>query len=234
MMMDLWDQYNKTRLAGDKKKATKMLLNFIALLKEKDKGHIEDFANDLCKKALDIDGILPNNGVKVSNDIDRIQHPIFKEIVLPILVEQYLEDSPMHIKWIGQLEQFFYSDKVTTENFLRQINVEGYFSTLHFLEKSFAIDPNQDTLSLLLKRQAQDIEYLVHELPWMVLTEPADFNLVLADFKDYLAKSEYKETWRTRLMEWENIAGHWAVYCARKTFYKDFIDYQEQNNIALA
>ena len=61
-MTDLWEKYNKTRLAGDKKNATKILLNFIDLLKQKDKKFIEDFADDLCEKSLDIDGILSNNG----------------------------------------------------------------------------------------------------------------------------------------------------------------------------
>lgn len=232
-MTDLWEKYNKTRLAGDKKTATKLLLNFIELLKQKDKKFIEDFADDLCEKSLDIDGILSNNGTEVSNNINRIQHPLFKEIILPVLAYQYLDSSPLHIKWIGQLEQFFYSDKIATDFFLRQIKVDGHFSTIHFFKKSFAIDNNQDTLKLLLQRQAQDIEYLIHELPMVVLEEPDDFNLILEDFKYYWNKSNDKEKWELRLAEWESIARHWGIYFATKQKYKSFVDYQEQCNIEL-
>lgn len=233
MVTVLWDTYNKTRLAGDKKNATKLLLNFIDILKQQDKKFIEDFADDLCAKSLNIDGILSNNGTEVSNNVNRIQYPFFKEIILPVLAKQYLNNSPLHIKWIGQLEQFFYSDRITTAFFLRQIKVDGYFSTIHFFKKSFAIDNGQDTLQLLLQRQGQDIEYLVHELPGVVLAEPDDFNLLLADFKGYWDKSNDKEKWERRLAEWEKIASHWTIYFENRQNFKNFVDYQEQQHIEL-
>lgn len=232
-MTELWDKYNKTRLAGDKKTATKLLLNFIDILKQKDKKFIQDFADDICMKALGTVGILSNNGTEVSNNIDRIQHPLFKEIILPGLSAQYLDNSPLHIKWIGQFEQFFYSDKITTEKFLRQIEVDGYFSTIHFFKKSFAIDNDQDTLKLLLQRQEQDIGYLIHELPEVVLAEPDDFNFLLADFKDYWTKSNDKKKWERRLAEWEKIGTHWTIYVETRQNFKNFVDYQEQLHIEL-
>lgn len=142
IVTDLWNKYNQTRLAGDKKTANKLLREIIDVLKQKDGNFVANFIEDLCKKTLNSNEILSNNGTQVSSNRDRIQHPIFKEIILPILADQYLSDNPLHIKWIGQFEQFFYSDNKMTAEFLKQINIDGYFYASYFFEKSFVIDNN--------------------------------------------------------------------------------------------
>jgi hypothetical protein len=232
-MTDLWNKYNQTRLAGDKKTANKLLQEIIDILRQKDQKFVTDFTDNLCKRTLNLNKVLSNNGTEVSNNIDRIQHPLFKEIILPILADKYLNDSPLHIKWIGQFEQFFYSDYKMTQQFLKQINIDGYFSTTYFFEKSFAIDNNQDTLNLLLRRTAQDIEFNLHELPFTVLAEPNTLNSILNYFENYWNKSNNKEKWKLQLTEWQNIAKHWTKYFAEKEKYSNFMEYQEQQKIEL-
>lgn len=232
-MIDLLNKYNEKRLAGDKKTANKLLREIINVLKQKDQEFITDFADDLCKRTLNLNEILANNGTDVSTNTDRIQHPLFKEIILPVLANRYLNDSPLHIKWIGQFEQFFYSDKEMTEQFLKQTNINGYFSAVYFFEKSYAIDNNQDTLNLLLQRIAQNIEYYVHELPFAVLVDPETFNNELNYFINYWNQLNDKEKWEIRLTEWGNIAKHWTKYTAEKEKYNNFIDYQEKQKIEL-
>lgn len=233
-MTELWDKYNKTRIAGDKKTANKILLQFIDLLKKEDKTYIRTFADDICNKILETDrSTLYNNGTDVSNNKDRIQHPLFKEIILPVLAEQYLNNSALHIKWIGQLEQFFYSDNEATKDFLKQIKIDGGYSTSYFLEKSFDIENNQDVLTLILKRAAQDIKYYIHELPVAVLVEPELFNVDLKTFRHYLDKYNDKETWSALFSQWENISKHWTTYFSTRDDYKNFIDYQQRHDIQL-
>jgi hypothetical protein len=233
-LTELWDKYNKTRIVGDKKTANKILLQFIDLLKKEDKTYIRTFADDICNKILETDqSTLYNNGTDVSNNKDRIQHPLFKEIILPVLAEQYLNNSALHIKWIGQLEQFFYSDNEVTKDFLNQINIDGDFSTSYFLEKSFEIENSQDVLTLILKRAAQDIKYYIHELPTAVLVEPESFNIELKTFRHYLDKYNDKEKWSALLSQWENIAKHWTSYFSTRNNYKNFIDYQQRHGIQL-
>lgn len=85
-----WDSYNKTRLKGDKKTANKLLLIFIQFILKKDSKIREDFVFDICKITLD-SGVLDNNDTKVGNAQIRIQHPLFKKIILPILTQKYKE-----------------------------------------------------------------------------------------------------------------------------------------------
>lgn len=233
-LKELWNNYNRIRTAGDKKAATKLLLDFISLLKEGDKAYLKTFTDEICTRLLETNhAVLSNNGTAVSENSERIQHPLFKDIIVPVLAEQYLNNSPLHIKWIGQLEQFFYSDGITADKFLKQIKLEGHFPTLHFFEKSFSIDNNQDALKLLLKRKAQDIGFYIHELPFILLIEPEDFDSELTIFRNYWNKSDEKKTWQTPLENWENIAKHWREYFTARNDYKDFMDYQQLNGIEL-
>lgn len=185
-MKDKWIKYNELRIAGDKKSANQLLAEFIITLKQQDKSTIENFVDQICSLTLEIDKqVLANNGTEVSNNSTRIQHPLFKEIILPVLTEKFLKNSPKHIKWIGQLEQFFYSDYSLTTNFLNQLSVEGFFETRYFFEKSFLLENKQDTLTLLLNRIAQDIDYYTHEVPSGVIVEPEVLDQELTYFTKY-------------------------------------------------
>jgi hypothetical protein len=102
---DIWDKYNQVRIAGDKKSANILLMSYIDLLKQQDEKDIKIFVDEICSLSLDTDDkIIYNNGIEVSDKDIRIQYPLFKEIILSILKDQYKKDSAKHIKWIGQLE----------------------------------------------------------------------------------------------------------------------------------
>ena len=231
---DIWDKYNQVRVAGDKKTANKLLVDYIDLLKQQDEKNIKIFVDNICGLTLNADNkIIYNNGTEVSDKDIRIQHPLFKEILLPILRDHYKNDSAKHIKWIGQLEQFFYSDNATTEAFLKELYIEGYFEARHFFEKSFAIDNNQKTLSLLLNRIAQDINYYTHEVPIGVLVDPDVLDKEVMTFRQYWQQCDTKNIWEAVLTEWELIAKHWTLYLATQNKYDNFENYLKTNGIQL-
>lgn len=229
-----WIKYNDARVAGDKKAANKLLADCIAFLKKQDSSTIESFVDEICGLTLDNDNqVISNNGTEVSDRAIRIQHPLFKEIILPVLANKYKSNSPRHIKWIGQLEQFFYSDHATTTNFLNQLNIDGHFETLYFFEKSFSLDNNQNTLALLLDRIAQDINYNTHEVPIGVNVEPDFLDQEIMIFKKYWEQSANKHLWDNKQKEWELIARHWRIYLNTQNQYDSFKNYLNSNEIQL-
>lgn len=117
-----WFNYNQTRLKGDKKTSNKILNEFIVGLLKENEQTIEYFVYDICESILATEKILSNNGTEVSESEIRIQHSLFKKILLPILVKKYNENDALYTRWIGQLEQFFFSDHNTTKSFLIDIN----------------------------------------------------------------------------------------------------------------
>jgi len=233
-LTDIWEKYNQVRVAGDKKSANKLLVDYIGLLKKQDEKDIKIFVDNICSLTLDTDDkIIYNNGTEVSDKDVRIQHPLFKEIILPILKNQYKKGSAKHIKWIGQLEQFFYSDNAITNTFLKELNIVGHFETRHFFEKSFALDNNQKILNLLLNRIAQEINYYTHEVPIGVLVDPEVLDKELLIFRQYLQQSDTKNIWEVVLTEWELIAKHWTIYLATQDKYDNFQNYLTTNGIQL-
>ncbi|TCC96168.1 hypothetical protein EZ449_22440 [Pedobacter frigidisoli] len=217
-----------------KKTANKLLVDYIDLLKQQDENDIKIFVDNICSLTLDADDkIIYNNGTEVSEKDIRIQHSLFKEIILPILKDQYKSDSAKHIKWIGQLEQFFYSDNATTEAFLKELNITAYFEARHFFEKSFAIDNNQKTLSSLLNRIAQDINYYRHEVPIGVLVDPDVLDKEVITFRQYWQKCDSKIVWEAVLTEWELIAKHWTLYLSTQDQYDNFENYLKKNKVQL-
>ncbi len=233
-LKETWNSYNQKRLAGDKRTANKILAEYISLLKKQDEKEIEGFVDQICTLTLETDDkIISNNGTAAAEKDTRIQHPLFKEIILPVLKKQYQKESAKHIKWIGQLEQFFYADHSTTEAFLKDLNISTYFYARDFFKKSFALDPHQKTLVLLLNRIAQDINYCLHEIPTVVLAEPAVLANELAIFRQYLEQSEVKQIWEDSLNEWELISKHWTKYNKAKNDYANFKDYLKINGFRL-
>ena len=233
-LTDIWDKYNQVRVAGVKKTANKLLVDYIDLLKQQDEKDIKIFVDNICSLTLDFDDkIIYNNGTEVSDKDIRIPHPLFKEIILPILKDQYKKDSAKHIRWIGQFEQFFYSANATTQAFLRELNIAGHFETRHFFEKSFFIDNNQKTLTLLLNRIAQDINYYTHEVPIGVLVDPDVLDKELMTFRQYWQQCDKKNIWEDVWTEWELIAKHWTLYLATQDKYDNFENYLTTNGIQL-
>ena len=231
---EIWESYNQVRVAGDKKSANKLLLDFIDLLKQQDEKIIKAFVDNILNLTLEAENkIISNNGTEVSEKNIRIQHSLFKEVVLPILKDQYQMSSAKHIKWIGQLEQFFYSDFATTKEFLNELNITEYFETRYFFEKSFAIDKNQNTLKLLLNRIAQDLNHYTHEVLNSVLVYPEVLNKEIMTFREYWQECDSKINWEADLAEWELIAKHWTIFNEVQDKYINFENYLNINGIQL-
>ena len=245
-----WLNYNQNRLSGDKKTANKILNSFINGLLQENSDIIERFVYNICQLTLDIDGNLSNNGTEVSISKNRIQYPLFKKILLPVFVKKYKENNPLYLRWIGQLEQFFYSEHKLTVQFLEDINDRlrdavqfdkksnsykdikyRFFETYHFFKKSYKIEPNQKTLDLLLKRLAQDIFYATHELPFGILREPNEFMKEIENFKFYFEKYNNQEKWKETLHNWTFIGQHWKIYSKEKNKYENFENYLNLNGI---
>ncbi len=224
-----WIAYNQERLAGNKKSANNLLDTFIKSILTYEEDVVEDFVYTMCSTVLK-DDILSNNGTEVSNAEIRIQHPLFQKVILPVLVKKYKEKYALYIRWIGQLEQFFYSDEKTTAMFLEEINDElrdveqfsiatnkyehvkcRYFSTKSFFIKSFEISPNQITLKLILDTLARHIDYVTHELPSGLLEDVDVFTQHIDEFKYYYKQLEEKHRCEKQIEEWESIAHNFEI-----------------------
>lgn len=238
-----WSDYNQIRLSGNKKLANKLLDIFIESILLYDEYVIEDFVYKICSIVLENE-IISNNGTKASNSQFRIQHPLFQKVILPTLIKKYKENDPLYIRWIAQFEQFFYSDRRTTNYFLEKINDKlreavqfsaetnqyenikcRYFSTKYFLIKSFELEPTQATLHLILKRLAQDIYYQTHELPSAILADADDFMKEIKQFKYYYEKYNNKNKWKKQVQEWTDVGNHWKTYSTEQNKFKSFEEY---------
>ncbi len=229
-----WHEYNQVRLSGNKKKANLLLKEFIFYLKTQQKIIVNHFIEDVCNLTFEEESqIIFNNGDEVSSKTIRIQHPLFKEIIIHRLIEYFTENNAKGIKWIGQFEQFFYSDFNLKKKFLEKIGVKRDFDTAYFFEKSFHIDQNQTSLQLLMSKIARDISYLVHEVPVGVLSEPDQLDEELAYFNRYWQLSENKKYWEKSKNSWEKISLHWRRYFENKNNYTNFENYLDKNKIKL-
>lgn len=232
-LQTLWQKYNQYRLNGNKKKANTLLLDFILQLKQQDKIIRKNFTSYICHKALNNQNIISNNGFDVSNQTIRIQHPLFKEIFLPIFIDEYKLNNPEYIKWIAQLEQFFYSDITATRSFLNEINVEFPFDTTFFLKKAYTLSKERETLDILLVKLAQRINFTVHEYPFSILANPKELENEISEFKDYLRESLNKNLWNKSIKDWEVISFHWKTYNNLKEKFCSFEEYISKNKIEL-
>lgn len=231
-LQNLWEEYNHVRLLGQKKEANNLLAVFINELRQQDQAEMQHFVDALCTAVLDTnDEVLANNGVAVANQVERIQHPLFKDILLPILAKQYLQNSSRHMKWIGQLEQFFYTDAETTSAFLQQIHYEGFFEAAYFFEKAFAISQEQDALTLLLHQLAKTMDYYFHEVPYGVLATPHVLQEALQRFKHYWSLSQHQRKWTDHFIYWERLTYHWTCYNSDSNSYNNFAHYLSLHNI---
>ena len=223
LLADRWHQYNQIRLSGDKKTANKRLLELIQWLKQRPETEIRAFVDDVCSQVLDAVGEeVFNNGLAVSENKVRIQHPLFRDVILPVLTEQYLRGSARHIRWIGQLEQFFYSDKAASVRFLTALGLPGDFFVLHFFIKSYEIEPSQRTLGILLNRTARLIDLSLCEFPHTVLVVPEVLNEGLAFFRTYCQQATDKDEWQEALSFWTFAADCWTQYSAAPQAYGSY------------
>ena len=222
-LADRWHQYNQIRLSGDKKTANKHLLEFIQRLQQRPETEIRQFVDYVCGEVLDaVEGGSSNNGAAVSEAPVRIQHPLFRDIILPVLTEQYLRGSARHILWIGQLEQFFYSDKAASARLLTALGLPEDFFVLHFFVKSYEIEPSQRTLRILLNRIARLIDLYLCEFPHTVLVVPEVLNEGLAFFRTYWQQAADKDEWLEALAFWTFAADGWAQYRAAPEAYDSY------------
>ncbi|MDP8079969.1 hypothetical protein [Phocoenobacter skyensis] len=219
-----WSDYNNTRITGNRKKASELLNGFITTLLQNDEKVIENFVHQICSIVLKNNTFVSTNSIEIASAEVRIQHPLFQKVLVPIFIKKYKENDPLYIKWIAQMEQFFYSDQRITYYFLEEIDDKlrdavqfsketnqyeeikcRYFETDYFLKKSFELKADQEVLDLILKRMLKDIDYLTHELPYL-LTDLDDFIEIINEFKYFSEQSESKEKWKAQIEEWENIA----------------------------
>ena len=228
-----WTNYNCTRILGDKKGANKLLVQFIKEISQQKKSIVNQFCIEVCTQCLEKEGIAVNNGTYISNQAIRIQHPLFKNIIVPFLVEGYNNNDALVIRWIGQLEQYFHSDNITTNEFLNIINVEYPFDTVIFFEKSYELKQDQQTLELILNKICKGLDYATHELPIGILFEPKTFDIEIEKLQRYLNEFNTKSAYRKRLNKWMKIGEYWRNYIEDKDNYANFEIYLKLNKYIL-
>lgn len=232
-LVRLWKEYNNAKIRGMRKDANKLLAAFISWLKIQDKIIVDRFVYDICCINLNKDVRSNYTFSDILSEYLHIQHPLFKEIILPVLTKQYRNNNAEYIRWIGQFEQYFYSNHKMTVSFLEELEIKDYFDATFFFEKSFLIDRNQKTLDLLLTSIAERLNYSTHEVPWCVLLVPDAFDSVLEHFKLYWNLSDNQSIWKAKVKEWDIIAFHWRRYQSLQEEYAGFKDYLTNNNIEL-
>lgn len=230
----LWQQYNDLRFRGAKMAANKALDAFIAKFREEDHDVREQFVDEVCRFVLPEDSFVFNNGQDVSDAPVRIQHPLFKEIVLPILIERFRKNDPEAIRWIAQFNQFFYSDSSLQQEFLAATGLESY-DVIPLLEKSYELEKNQLTLTFLLRELAGVLDHLTHELPSGVLATPDNFDSWIRMYETYSNQSGAKERWAGRLAWCRMVSVHWREFLENRERdgYADFSDYLARNAVDL-
>ncbi|PIE84434.1 MAG: hypothetical protein CSA07_01595 [Bacteroidia bacterium] len=205
-LQSLWQEYNRVRLAGSKKASNRLLLELIAGLRAEDEAHVEAFVHDLCSTLL-ASGFLANNGEEVSNAPLRLQHPLFREVVLPVLARKCQQKDALYLRWAAQLQQFFYSDWACAETLVRAIGgAPSSYDTLHLLERSYALQASEATLQLILEERARRLDYFSHEYPPTLLCTVELFRQEVAAFRDLLAERADSSQWSARLKGWEGMS----------------------------
>lgn len=226
----LWEHYNEIRQTGNRKQTNQALNEFIALLKQESEEEKHRFVDLLGNALLEKNPQIPSsNGAEISSQSLRIQPPLFKEIIVPVLIDGYRHNRAKQIKWIGQLEQFFHSDHEMAKLFLEAIEYPGNFEAPHFFEKSYMLDHQPDTLEMLLEKTRERISYCLHEIPYGVPVDPDELNEKLNIFEHYLAQSENKMVWQNVLQKWKQLARQWADYHQHKNMYDSFANYLDKN-----
>jgi len=241
-MYALWEQYNRVRVAGAKKQANQILDTFLKCFKDQTPEVKATFVEKVCSKLLDpitddttYNGhYLCTNGVQVSDLPIRIQFPLFRDAILPELIRRFNIHDARAIRWIGQLEQFFYANQELWQDTCAELDLPFPVGSMFFFKRSFAIKPEQTTLRMIIKTYAMNLSYDCHHMPDGILCEPEQMNQTIADARNYwnqLEASPIKDEWNECLGVYERIAASWDDYCTHRFLYDNFEHYLAKNKI---
>lgn len=169
-LINLWESYNSVRKRGNKKVGNILLQQLIDKILNSEIKIQRNFAFIVCDSILSQScEVLSNNGEDVSSKDYRIQFPLFKSIITPFLIEGYQKNDPKIICWIGQFEQFFYSDQQLTNDFILMIGLESHFDAIHYFRRSFYLNQNTKALILLSESITSRLNFVFHEWPFGIL-----------------------------------------------------------------
>lgn len=159
---DAWKNYHSVRLSGRKKLANLELENLIQNIKRLSKPLQEEVLLNLVGSILDNSGFIGNNGTMVSDNKVRIQHPFFKQILLPYLIENCKRNVATSFRWAAQLKQFFYSDREAQILFAQDLNIQ-YYDCEYLLKRSYELEPVRHTAELILSEKYGALGFATHE-----------------------------------------------------------------------
>jgi len=228
-----WKNYNAVRIKGDKKAANVELTNLINDFHQLPKDLQEITLITLVGSYIDDSGFIGNNGSIVSAEEVRIQHPLFKEILLPYITDLCKSENAIGYRWAAQLSQFFYSDYGATKKFLEALNIrEKHFDCEYFLDQSYTLDPIPKTAELIMQAKYTQLSYATHELPRFLLKEPTHYISYYEEFVEIMDKvvnkptGEHYDFFNRVYLECKN-------YIKVSSNYQDFESYLKQNRIVL-
>ena len=205
-----WLRYNELKSSGLKKQANKALLDVIEIIKESKSGRFNDFLLGLCDKGLG--GSLDN----------KIQHPLFVQCILPLLLFGLEKKSAREITYIVRSNSCGFGREI--------YNAIGDVSNLELLKIAHASEPNnQNVVNLIVHDYIESLYFGAHHLPECliidleysrnIISESAEFILnnrknikaeLIEQHKYYSSLYRDYEIWVS-----ENNGGDFAQWCSK-------------------
>jgi hypothetical protein len=213
-MIDLWNNYENCLDKGLKKKAIETLNVFILRLKATDIETQRKITNILIDRKEEENFL--------------IQFPLFKDMVLPILIQNAKQGKLGAYRLIGEFEQFIYSDSRLGQLINRELNIgNDSFYSIGMFEKELSINPRDTkTINLLIQGIAKSLDYAVHEVPIGVLYDKELYFQRLEQLEKLLvANNLMSNKWDKRISTLNSIGKTWTDYLESKGFenYADFL-----------
>jgi len=164
-----WSQYEKLRNSGLRKQANKALLTTIAKIKSNQNPSINEFLLSLCEKGLDQD---PQQ---------RIQHPLYVQCILPLLLSGLERKSAREISFI-----------VRSSGYGKEIyDAIGDISHRELLNIALESEPkNIDIINQLVSDYVYELYFGAHHLPEVLIVELDYAQGIIKECAEFILKNQ--------------------------------------------
>lgn len=146
---NLWVSYQEKKEVGLKKEANKLLNKVVDELRRKDDKLKTDFVKDLLGKVYD-----EGTGFE-------LQYPLLKQIIFPVLVNEFKKKSMPDVRWLCQIPYIDVESSLEIDRLVNNSNTREELLLLALdLDKGDKI-----AQELLLKYYINYLDFSIHEIP---------------------------------------------------------------------
>lgn len=196
----LWTGHLEKNLAGLKKESKDLLNQFISCVNKYDSVARDEIVLAICNTLR-------------SEDV-KINHVLFKQIILPNLLDNCVKGIPDYLRLLASFEQSIYSDNRLNKVISDRLELtEAYFDTVQVLELELKLGINLEAGKMLINKLAQQLDYALHELPIGLLSEVELMESLLERMTHLLEEYNLKNSkWDTRIMFIKSAVDEWKIY----------------------